>query len=120
MHPEPTREAPADRSDDHANRPVTAGLSTFVVRNYDGTPVDGLSLRAVDAEGATAFRRTLTLGPSETVAVRTDLERAVYRVVVRFDGDSAAAECLLGPAPLETALVETGNGSVSVTDRARR
>jgi hypothetical protein len=100
---------------------------SLVLRNYDGTSVR-VHVRFVDADDDTVFKRTYTLGPGDVVSTPTRLRRAVYRVAATVDHDSAdpgdaiettkrdAAECLVGSAPAETAVVETGNGVVSVTE----
>jgi len=90
---------------------------SLVVRNHDGSEAYELRVRFVDADGAVAFRRTFTVAPLETVTVETRLERAVYRVDVTVDGGrTVSAECLVGSGVNETALVETGNGIVSVVE----
>jgi hypothetical protein len=41
----------------------------------------------------------------------------VYRVEVRSEaGATASAECLIGSDPSECAMVETGNGTLSVVE----
>jgi len=70
-----------------------------------------------DADDEVAFSRTFRLAPMETVTVSSRLQRGVYRVSATLDDDeSAAADCLVGSGPNETALVETGNGSLSVAE----
>jgi hypothetical protein len=97
---------------------------SLVLRNYDGTPVR-VHVRFVDADDETAFDRTYALGPGDVVSTPTRLRRGVYRVVATIEdgsgdaGETAerdAAECLVGSALAETAVVETGNGIVSVTE----
>lgn len=92
---------------------------TLVVRNH-GTSAVALGVTFLDTDGTVAFDRTYALAPGETVSTPTRLPRGVYRVVARLadapgeQRDTAA--CLVGSAPGEAALVETGNGIVSVTD----
>jgi hypothetical protein len=51
------------------------------------------------------------------VSIRTQLDRGVYDVTVTAEDESInSAECLLGDAPGECAVVELGNGTVTVTD----
>jgi hypothetical protein len=51
------------------------------------------------------------------VSVSQRLDRAVYRVDVEVDRETTVeAECLIGSGPNETALVEVGNGLLSVTE----
>jgi len=90
---------------------------SLVVRNYDGSEAHDVTVTFLDADGDRAFARTFAVAPLETVAIQTRLERAVYRVRARVDGgETDSAECLVGSGPDETALVETGNGSVSVAE----
>jgi len=90
---------------------------SLVVRNYDGTEDHEIRVTFLGPDGDRAFARTLAVAPLETVAVETRLDRAVYRVRARVDGDDTdSAECLVGSGPDETALVETGNGTVNVTE----
>ncbi len=90
---------------------------SLVVRNYDGSEAHEVRVTFLDPDGDRAFARTVAVAPLETVAIRTRLERAVYGVRARLDGDETdSAECLVGSGPDETALVETGNGTVSVAE----
>lgn len=100
---------------------------SLIVRNYGGTSVR-VHIRFVNADDEAVFDRTYTLGSGEVVSTSTRLRRGVYRVAATVDYGSAdpsdaskttkqaAAECLIGSAPAETAVVETGNGVISVTE----
>lgn len=113
------------------NRQQTSGRSTtvpdrtrsqsktesLVLRNYDGLCTQMLTVTCRDCDGDVAFDRTVPVDPGETVSIHTHFERGVYRVEVRLDDDTTAtAACLIGDDPTECALIETGNGTVSVTD----
>lgn len=90
---------------------------SLVVRNYDGSEAHDVTVTFLGPDGDRAFARTVGVAPLETVAIQTRLERAVYRVRARLDGaETDSAECLVGSGPDETALVETGNGTVSVAE----
>lgn len=89
---------------------------SLVLRNYDSETTHEVGVRFLDAEDETAFRQTFTLAPQATVSVCMRLPRAVYRVEVDLDDCSTSAECLVGSGPDETALVEVGNGLVSVAE----
>jgi len=90
---------------------------TLVVRNYDGNDAHEVDVTFLDADGDVAVSRTLTVAPLETIAIETRLKRGVYLVRARLDtGETDSAECLVGSGPTETALVETGNGAVSVAE----
>ncbi len=97
--------------------PQAVSDRSLVVRNYDGSEAHEVTVTFLDPDGDQAFARTIAVAPLETVAVETRLERAVYRVRARVDSDeTGSAECLVGSGPDETALVETGNGTVSVAE----
>jgi len=120
-------EQSADTIDDA--RTAESGLrvtdESVVLRNYDGTVAHSLTIRLRDPEGAVALERPYDLGPGETVSVQTRLQRGVYTVEAVSHSDSGAAvttgerdseRVLVGSGPDETALVELGNGLVSVTE----
>lgn len=92
---------------------------TVVVRNYDATAAT-VRVAFRNADDDVVFRRTYSLAPGEVVSTPTRLQRGVYRVVASdeesVDDTSDAADCLIGSAPSETAVVETGNGIVSVSE----
>lgn len=90
---------------------------SLVVRNHDSSETHDLQVTLVDHRGELAFDRTLSVAPLETVSIETRLDRAVYRVEARLEaGAAASSECLIGSDPDECALVEVGNGIVSVVE----
>lgn len=103
-----------------AGRPATeVDDESLVVRNYDGAEPHDLRVTFLNPRGETAFDRTVAVAPLETVSVQTRLERAVYRVEAQLEnGATASAECLVGSDPGECAMVEVGNGRVSVVEGA--
>lgn len=102
-------------STDQQTRGVTD--QSLVLRNHDGSETCRIHVQFLDHEDRVAFERTFTVAPLETVTVGTRLERAVYRVDVRLEsGGTASAECLIGSGLSETAVVQTGNGVVSVVE----
>lgn len=89
----------------------------IVLRNYDSAAAHEVTVRLVDAADDVAVRRTSTVPPQAVVSVHEPLERGVYRVEAHVGGEYlAATECLVGSGPDETALVELGNGIVSVVE----
>jgi hypothetical protein len=89
----------------------------LVLRNYDSETTHEVTVEFHNADDEIAFQRTYTLTPQAVTSIQTRLPRAVYHVDVRVDGaDSSSADCLVGSAPSETALVEVGNGLVSVAE----
>lgn len=101
-------------ADETDHRPL--GDDCAVLRNYDGTETHRLTVRFLDGDDV-AFEETHVLSPRSVVTVGAPLDPAVYRVEARVDGDSATrTDCLVGDEPDTTALVEVGNGLVSVVD----
>ncbi|TKX68652.1 hypothetical protein [Halorubrum sp. SP9] len=116
----PAREAhrAEHRTTDHAGNPGTRRVSgeSLVLRNYDDSTHD-VHVTITDHDGETAFTRTVSVGPRDTISIQTRLDRAVYRVDVRLDnGVGDRADCLLGSDPNECAKIEAGNGVVSVVE----
>lgn len=102
------------RSDSTDARPVSD--ESLVLRNYDDS-THNIHVTFTDHNGKTAFTRTVSVKPRDTVSIQTRLEREVYRVDARLDnGAVARADCLLGSDPNECAKVETGNGVISVVE----
>lgn len=63
------------------------------------------------------YDETLAVKPLETVTVRPDITPDTYRVTVNSDGERAASErCLIGSPGGDAALIEVGNGVISLTD----
>jgi hypothetical protein len=113
--PRPNGRSRGGEAVEHAARFVDD--ESLVIRNYDGAESHEVAVRFVDADDDPAFERTYELGPGEVVSTRTRLPRAVYEVTVRLnDGPRERSECLIGSGPSETAVVETGNGVVSVVE----
>lgn len=92
---------------------------SVVLRNYDDDSTHEIQVTFTDHNGEVIFFRTVSVTPRETVDIQTRLDRAVYRVDARLEnGATARADCLLGSDPGECAIVETGNGLISVVERS--
>lgn len=117
MAPE-MREQRATRHDGPTDsEPPIVNEECLTLRNYDSERSHVVQVKFLDANEDVAFERYYTLAPLGVVSVSERLERAVYRVDAEVDAaESASAECLVGSGPGETALVEIGNGLVSVTE----
>ena len=88
-----------------------------VLRNYDGEDAHELSVEFYDDEGTIVFDRTFALDPLDMVVVRPQIKADTYRVTIECDGGRTASEdCLISSQVGEAALIEIGNGVVSVTD----
>lgn len=101
------REATADRDGDG----WLATVEDLSVRNYD---VDRSRSVRVTVAGGGVLDERFDLGPGETAAV-SNLPAGTHAVTVETDGDRDAATCRVGTAPVESIVVETGNGVVSVS-----
>ena len=98
------------------DRPVTEDL---LVRNYDVERSSTLHVRAVDADSETVFEWTYYLDPGEFRSEVGVLEPGTYEITVEADGvGSETTTCVVGPDPAETALIETGNLTVAVSEGA--
>jgi hypothetical protein len=91
----------------------------LTIRNYDSPSSHEVVVRFYDADDTVAFNGSYTLSPLGVMSVSQRLDRAVYRVDVEVDRETSVdAECLIGSGPNETALVELGNGLLSITEGA--
>lgn len=111
-------QAPDDRATSSAEGTDARVVSdeSLVLRNHDDS-THNIHVTFTSHNGETAFDRTVSVRPQETVSIQTRLDRAVYRVDARLDsGARARADCLLGSDPNECAMVETGNGVISVVE----
>ncbi|SDF22656.1 hypothetical protein [Halorientalis regularis] len=117
MPPESPLQRRSEAAEPVGDERLLVSDETLVLRNYDSETTHEVTVEFHNADDEIAFQRTCTLTPQAVTSIRTRLPRAVYRVDVRIDGaDSASADCLVGSAPSETALVEVGNGLVSVAE----
>lgn len=93
------------------------GAESISIRNYDTAVGHEPTVTVTDGSGNVFFDRPVPVDPLKTVSIQTQLNRGVYDVTVTAeDATSTSAECLLGDAPGECAVVELGNGTVTVTD----
>jgi hypothetical protein len=104
------------KTSDRLTAPVVSE-ACLTIRNYDNHISHEVMVRFYDAADNVAFKGSYTLSSLDVVSVSQRLDRAVYRVDVEVDGETTVeAECLIGSGPNETALVEVGNGLLSVTE----
>jgi hypothetical protein len=93
------------------------GTESISIRNYDTAVVHEPTITVIDASGTIVFDRPVPVDPLKTVSIQTQLNRGVHDVTVTAEyASSTSAECLLGDAPSECAVIEFGNGTVTVTD----
>jgi hypothetical protein len=90
---------------------------TVAIRNYDSTDTHEVTIRLRDADDEVVVSRTRTIPPRGVVLISEPIKRGVYCVEAHIDEAClASTECLLGPVPTETALVELGNGIANVAE----
>ncbi|WP_436933886.1 hypothetical protein [Halovenus marina] len=95
--------------------PTAVASADLFIRNFDTTRTNHLTVRVRDGDGIVfASRYALTPGKTECEVDR--LGPGEYDVIVELDSQRRErATCRIGPGPEKTALVEIGNGTVSVT-----
>jgi hypothetical protein len=89
----------------------------FHLRSHDhrwSYDVD-VTVRRVD--GTRVFERRYYLQPGEVISERDVLPSGEYRLSVTLDNDrSGERRCRVGSSPAHTAVIEVGNGVLSVTE----
>jgi len=97
--------------------PDGASAEEIHVRNYDFERAYEVAVRVEDASGNRLFSRRYFLRPGQSRSERDVLDAGRYRVTAAIDPpERDAIECSVGSAPEHTALVEVGNGAVSVSE----
>jgi len=105
----------SSRLDGSAPQTRAATSEEIHIRNFDTAHSSTLTLRVRD-EGDLAFAKRYQLEPGTTESVCGELPDGEYVVIVELDGHRRErARCRIGPQPDETALIEVGNGTVSLT-----
>ncbi|MFT4922861.1 MAG: hypothetical protein ACI8XM_002080 [Haloarculaceae archaeon] len=86
------------------------------VRNYDVRRTYDLVVSVESESGTREFDRRYTLRPGQCRSLVDVLSAGTYDVTVALDPVSQQTrKCAIGPAPDDTALVEVGNGIVSIS-----
>ncbi len=103
------------RSDRLSDRP-DARCSELVLRNYDHGRAYRVTVEVRAAETGGTTTETHRLGPGEIRCPADVAPRGATRVTARLaSGANDAVDGTLGDRPDQTALVEVGNGAVSVS-----
>ena len=107
---------PADAVDDSlAGPPRVTPTEDVHVRNYDVQRSYRIRVTVTDGS-ETVFARRYTLGPGQSTSEFDIVGAGTYDVAVALESrESERARCRLSDAPDDTALVEVGNGIVSVS-----
>lgn len=86
------------------------------IRNFDVNRAYDLTMEVRDSEGL-VFANRYHLTPGKTVSELGRLPPGEYEVRVDLDGRrQQTALCEIDGTPARTALIEVGNGTVSVTE----
>lgn len=86
------------------------------VRNFDDDRSYDLTL-SVRMDGESVLSNAYHLTPGRRISEIYQLPAGVYDVAVTTaDGRTETATCEIGATPERTALIEVGNGTVSVTE----
>lgn len=85
------------------------------VRNYDIERTYHLRLTAVHDADDERLERQYTLQPGQVIAEFGILPSGQYELRVEIAHTGTDGTCTVGTAPDETALVEVGNGTVSIS-----
>lgn len=112
-----TDETGTDRVDEEGLTVATAGPDSedLHVRNFDIER--GYVLRVEVRDDETVLTREYRLGPGEQRSETDRLAPGTYTVVASLDGGRRrVARCTIDDRPSSAALIEVGNGTVSVTD----
>ena len=86
------------------------------LRSYDHRRGYDLDVEARSVDGGRAVERRYYLQPGEAVSERNVLPPGVYELTVTLDNDEEKRlRCRLDASPDHTAVVEVGNGVISLT-----
>jgi hypothetical protein len=86
------------------------------VRNFDMDRTYEVTVTIKNSDGVT-FTNRYYLTPGKTVSVLGQLPPGEYEVQAVLDGRrQQSTRCEIGDAPERTALIEVGNGTISVTE----
>ncbi len=111
---------PEPRSPAHGI-PAIAGVERLHLRNYDGGTAYDVTVTVRPDDGADPMlERTYHLAPGDTAGESDDLDPGRYVVTARTDsGTTSWATCQIDESFGGTALIELGNGAVSVSEGFR-
>jgi len=99
-----------------AGRSVARRSEEIHIRNFDVNRAYDLTIEVRDSEGL-VFANRYYLTPGKTVSELGQLPPGEYEVQAELDGRrQQTARCEIDGTPARTALIEVGNGTVSVTE----
>jgi len=111
-----TDAAPEEMADETTDRRIARRSEELHLRNFDVSREHTLTVRVSDDDGL-VFASRYYLTPGKTVSELGRVPPGEYEVRVELDGRrQQTATCEVGETPSKTALVEVGNGTVSLTE----
>lgn len=116
-----TETRPPSASDPVPNdRDVSTRSEDLHVRSYAHQVGYDIAIEVVDGDGSVAFREQYYLQPGATKSEVDAVIDGEYEVRAVLDGDrETTRRCRIGSDPAETAVVEVGNGILSLTEGLR-
>lgn len=109
-------ESTTDSSERETPSAVERRTEEIHIRNFDFSRTYDLTVEVYDADGL-VFASRYYLTPGKTVSERGRLPPGEYEIRVELDGRrERRLHCEIDDTPDKTALVEIGNGTVSVTE----
>lgn len=114
------RDRTATRSPGRDVRPArrdVVGSEDLLVRNYDHRWGYDLAIEAVDPSGEVVFERSYYLQPGQVKSEMGVLDEGEYEIRAVLDNlQEATLSCRVDPEAEHTAVVEVGNGALSLTE----
>lgn len=111
-----TEKHPSTANSTEAERRVADRSEEIHIRNFDISRSYDLTVRVEDSAGL-VFARRYHLSPGKTVSVCGQLSPGEYEVDATLEGRRRRSiRCEIDGTPQGTALIEVGNGTISLTD----
>lgn len=98
-------------------RPEAQDSEDIHVRNYDHQWGYDLTIEAIDGEGEIVYERRYYLQPGQSESEVDVLPSGDYEIRATMDNlKQETRRCHIDATPANTAIVEVGNGAISVTE----
>lgn len=91
------------------------GTEFLVLRNYDWEQTYEIEVTLTGTDGRTIEPGPMELGPGQVLSVLEAFPEGSYRAYASIPGDEDTVDGFFGSDPGKFALVEVGNGIVSIT-----
>ena len=87
------------------------------IRSYDQQTGYDIEVEVEDRAGQVVFRHRYYIRPCQTEHVSNEFDPGAYEIRVRVDnGEETARRCRIGDTLEGTAVIEVGNGALSLTE----